>query len=266
MSADDEGNDQPAKRSLAVKVLAALSALGVLSALGTLAFNSIVKVSKDAILQPLIVTVVDQTTSPNYLFPTTVSPATASTNIETDPGGGFFRAWAFNAGGIPYSNSSFQVTIRGRDPAPVVISGVHVRAVGRKPTPPGGWVNAWDGCGGVQPVRELTVDLAKDPPAQKLYVDGVEKDGAVFQVSDTNLEVFQVDLTAARELVAWVMDIQYSSAGKSGIMTIADVDGKPFQLASGGSPIVYSTIQSDNGQLQRDDAATASLSSESDLC
>jgi hypothetical protein len=181
-----------------------------------------------------------------------------------DGGDDHFRDWAVRAGGTPYYDRSLELTLRGRDAAPVVVSSVRVRVVGRAPLA-GDWVNSWEGCGGEVPVRVLTVDLAEDPPGQTLLVDEVEKNDAVFQVSDTEVEVFRIDLTAGPGLVSWVIDMKYSSRGKDGVLTVMSVDGKPFQLAGGGSPVIYSTIAVGD-RLARDDDAASVLSREGVLC
>jgi hypothetical protein len=257
-----DGNERQPKRKIGTKIIAVLGALGILSAIGTLLVTRVVETGSDLVLEPLIVDITDQT-SHNFLFPSTAQPEDAPP-LEQEPFAGQFQAWAERMGGIPYSDRSLQLTLRGRDAGPVVIRGIRVRAVERR-KPVGDWVNAWDGCGAVLPVRVLTVDLGEEPPVQQLYVDEVEQNDAVFQVSATEVEVFDIELYAGDELVSWVIDVQYSSRGKDGTMSISDVGGKPFQLAGGGDPVVYSTIAQPD-QLQRDDEATAALKQEQILC
>jgi hypothetical protein len=234
MTPDRQDAGRPGKRSYTAKAIAGLGALGILSAIGTLIFGGVVDASKDIILDPLIVAAVDQTSSPNYIFPMNVKSEDAPTDMYADLSGEKFRAWATGVGGLPYGDRSIQVTIRGRDSDPVIISSVRVRSVKHSPPPTNNWVNAWEGCGGVQPVRQLFVDFSKDPPSQSLLIDGVEKNDTVFQVSNTDIEVFQVDLKAGSDLVSWVIDVQYSSRSKSGTLTVTDTADKPFLLAGGG--------------------------------
>lgn len=263
MAPAEQAPGRSRKRGISATLIAALGALGILSAVGALVVNSAVETGRDVVLEPLAVDVIERTGSPNFFFPAVVDPGSAPISLESN-GDDLFRDWAVRAGGIPYYDRSLELTLRGRDATPVVVSSVRVRVVARTPLA-GEWVNSWEGCGAETPVRVLTVDLATDPPIEKLIVDEVEKNDAVFQVSETEIEVFRIDLTAGAGLVSWVIDVKYNSRGKDGVLTVTSSAGKPFQLAGGGSPVIYSTIVNGD-RLARDDDAAALLSSEGVLC
>jgi len=227
--------------------------------------NSVVEQGSDLVLKPLIADVTDRTFTPNFLFSASVDPKAApvdgdSTEVRR------FAQWARRFGGIPYSDRSLEVVLRGRDSSPVVIGDVRIRVLERT-APSGAWVNGWYGCGGALPVRLFKADLVPEPPLVRLYIDGVETERSAFQVSSSEVEVFDFEVTAGRELVSWVIEVRYTSDGRDGVLTITDEDGKPFQLAGGGDPLVFSVWgPTDPSKLTRDDDYRLRLRQENHLC
>jgi hypothetical protein len=156
------------------------------------------------------------------------------------------------------------LVLRGRDPETVVVQEIRVKVVGRADVPTGGWVNAWVGCGAAIPVRLLKVDFGMHPPRVDLFVDGAQSNGTVFSITDTSVEVFDVDVSAGSDMVSWVFEVRYSSAGREGVLTVDD-SGKPFRIAGGGNPSVFST-SSDPSRLAEDDTERDTLARDGTLC
>jgi hypothetical protein len=254
---------EPGRRRSSRRLWAVVGGLGILGTIGgyvtTLALNT----AHDRLTEPLKVDVRDTTSSPNDLFSTATSPQDAPIDAS-DPNGDAFRGWAAQQHGIPYQNVSQQLVLRGRDPQTVVVQEIRVRVVDRAPSPTDGWVNAWDGCGAALPVRLLNVDFGKEPPQVDLYVDGEKSNGTVFSITDTSVEVFDVDVWAGSDLASWVFEVRYSAAGRDGVVTVDD-SGKPFRIAGGGHPSVFAASH-DGNTLIEDDAQTVALAGGDALC
>ncbi|MGY1711697.1 hypothetical protein ACI8AC_19545 [Geodermatophilus sp. SYSU D00758] len=242
-------------------MLALVGALGIAGAVGGILVQSAFEAAQDRLLDPVVVQVEDRTGTPNHLFPVTVDPAGAPVDIDTVDTAEFER-WATENGGIPYGDRSLELVLRGREAEPVVIDEIRVRVLETSPVPDGTWVNSWEGCGAAVPVRVLVVDLAGDPPSVEVYVDGVLEDSPVFRVSDSDVEVFHVEVVGGPGVVSWALEMSYSAAGEDGTVTVDEVDGRPLRLAHGGTPLVYSVAPGARGLVRADEVRDALLRGE----
>jgi hypothetical protein len=259
---DAPAGGQP-RRRLSGRLWAVLGALGILSTVGAFFANLALDTARDRLTEPLVVDVREADSGPNYLFGPTVDPADAPIDgSDLDSSG--FRRWADARGGVPYHDTSYEFVFRGRDPEPVVIQDIGVKVLERSALPAAPWVNSWEGCGAAIPVRLLTVSFAADAPQVDLFIDGVPNDGAVLRVSDSDVEVVQVDVTGGPAVVSWVFVVTYSSAGRDGTLEI-EKDGSPFRIAGGGDPEVFSTLPDPN-RLTRYDEGREGLRRGEPLC
>ena len=261
--ADRPSPPEPGRHRLSRRLWAIVGALGILGTVGGYLTNLALSTAHDRLTEPLKVDVRDTTSSPNDLFSTGTSPQSAPID-PNDLNSDAFRAWAVEQHGIPYQDVSEQLILRGRDPETVVVQAIRVKIVARAAVPTGGWVNAWDGCGAAIPARLLEVDFGRQPPRVDLLVDGVKSNGTVFSITNTSVEVFDVDVSAGSDLVSWVFEVRYSAAGRDGVVTVDDA-GKPFRIAGGGNPSVFST-SSDPRTLTRDDPLRDAVAHGQPLC
>jgi hypothetical protein len=238
--------------------------LGLLGTIGGYFVNLALESARDRLSEPLTVSLEDRTSSPNYLFPPTVEPRNAPVDVD-HPNDAEFRRWAERNDGIPYSDRSLEMVLRGRDAEPVIINDIRAKVIERTAVPREFWLNSWEGCGGVLPVRLLEIDLSQDPPPVKVYIDGSEAEMPRFEVSASDIEVFQVDITGGASVTSWLLEIDYSAAGKNGVREIREADDNPLLLAGGGDPVVFSTFSGMPG-LTRDDATRESLREGNPLC
>lgn len=262
----DGANAPPAPQSAARRfrgrIWAAIAALGVLGSVGAYLTDLVLESAKDRLTEPIAVDVRDTTPSPNYLFAAAVRPEDAP--VAHDSGQDAFREWAAAQQGIPYQDAGFELILRGRDPEPVVVQEIRVVVTDRSTAPADTWVNAWDGCGAAVPVRLLTVDLATQPPKVDLYVDGVPSNDAVFRITEAEVEVFDVEVSAGAGVISYVFEVHYSSAGRDGSIRVDD-EGTPFRIAGGGAPAVFSTLR-DPLALTPDEPVQEDLSRGGYLC
>jgi hypothetical protein len=260
---DGQPPSEPGRRRLSRRLWAVVGALGILGAVGGYVTNLALDTARDRLTEPLEADVRDTTSSPNDLFSTATRPQDAPIDPDDLSLDGF-RDWAVEQHGIPYHDESLQLVLRGRDAETVVVQEIRVKVVERAAVPPGGWVNAWEGCGAAVPVRLLKVDFAEEPPHVDLFVDGVQSNDTVFATTDTAVEVFDVDVLAGSDVVSWVFEVRYSAAGRDGVLTVDD-SGQPFRITGGGSPSVFST-SSDPTTLTQDDVRRDALVSGQPLC
>lgn len=192
---------------------------------------------------PITVEVFDKSTTANYIFSEEVDPSTARFGGPED-----FMSWVEESKGILYGDMGLRLEVRGRDAAPVIITGISARVVDSEPLS-GAWINGWCDCGGDLWPRLVHVDLSHPVPSVTVttvgpggYNDRQEADGrdVMLQVSESDVEVFIVSAVRADGIVSWVLDIEYSSRGKDGTYTVTATNGEPFVLAGGGNPAIYS--------------------------
>jgi hypothetical protein len=240
-----------------------LGTLGILTALGTLAVNRLVDVGTDH-LDPLIVKVADIDAGPNFAFAATSAPESAPVGPDGASSPSFLE-WAREQGGLPYGEHEYQVVVRGRKSDPVIISHISAQVVQRSERDVA-WVNAWEGCGAGVPVREVDLKLVDGPPKLAIFVNGKRDDEAAFKVTHDDAEVFQLHVTASAGVTRWRLLIHYSSNARDGVQEVGAPDGRPFTLAGGGAPLVYSPDVVAPHSLVRDDEARGHLMSDGSVC
>lgn len=172
--------------------------------------------------------VLDRTETPNYVFASSVDPASVPVaTLENDRD---FRQWADSHGGVLADLETVRIILRGREQAVVHVDSINIKVVGRT-TPRSGWYNGWDGCGGVAAPRILAVDFDQQPPRTQWLIEGENADAPSFTVSSTEEEVIDIEATSLRDEVQWVVEVRYSALGKDGVVQI-DNAGKPFVITS----------------------------------
>jgi hypothetical protein len=242
----------------------AVGALGLVGAVGGYFVNLALDTARDQLIDPLTVSLEDRTSSPNYLFPPTVEPRSAPVDAE-EPNDAEFRRWAERNSGIPYDDRAFELELRGRDAAPVIINAIRVEVVERTALPSDFWLNAWEGCGAVLPVRLLMVDLSQDPPSVRVFIDGIETPSPKFTVSNTEIEVFEVQVTGGDGVTSWMLRVEYDAGGRDDVLDIEEVNGAPLRLAGGGDPAVFSPL-SGKPWLTQDDEYRQHLREGNPVC
>jgi len=229
--------DQDRRPALSTRIWAALAAFGVLGAIGATVFAELWESGKDLVLSPLLVTVHEREgVTPNFLFPASVNPHETPGRITAIED---LVQWAHDSDAVPYGETLLRVIIQGRDAAPVVITDLKIRLLTREPLDDG-WVTMWE-C--PQPtdvrVREFRGDLDEPDPRVWLFDPRQPKRRTVFKVSSSEPEVFDIQVTAGTGILQWVLDIAYSTEGRTGVYTIKATDGGPFVTAGGGDASVY---------------------------
>ena len=216
------------------RLWAVVGALGILGTVGgyvtTLALNSV----HDRLTEPLKVDVRDTTSSPNDLFSTGDASAGRPDRPERPARRTRSGAGPPGSTAIPYGDVSQQLILRGRDPQTVVVQEIRVKVVDRAPTPSGrlGERLGRLRCGPPGPAGRgrLRRGAATGGSDRRRR----QSNGTVFSITDTSVEVFDVDVYAGSDLVSWVFEVRYSSAGRDGVVTVDD-NGKPFRVAGGGA-------------------------------
>ncbi len=175
------------------------------------------------------------------LEPAKVNIATLQ-NINSFPHG--WRDWPDGRGGAAASGNGYgghlQLSVQGRSQTQVVLTDITVRTTERRPPISGTLLER--GCGDQWAFRWLDVNLDKEPPqAKPTFSPGAYlPDSPSFEnkpiafpyrVAETDAETFVLDANTATCDCLWVVDIHWSSAGESGILTVDD-HGKPFRTSS----------------------------------
>jgi hypothetical protein len=161
------------------------------------------------------------------------------------------RRWAEALGGADAGSSMIVVTVQGRSARSVVLQGLRVRVVARRPPPGGATVAA--ACGGPLSVRLVSVDLDRSPPA---VVGTAMPDGDPaaakeltpvrfpYVVSETDPEQFAIEASTKRCDCSWTAELLWVDRGRPGVTRIDD-GGEPFRtIATRNAP----TYLSANGE------------------
>ncbi|MFF9687198.1 helix-turn-helix domain-containing protein [Streptomyces sp. NPDC014623] len=146
------------------------------------------------------------------------------------------RSWARARGGVDGGDLKLEVTVQGLSSAAVVLKELNVRVVGRNPALDWSAYSMGEGCGsGITP-QSFAIDLDDGLPLAK-PVAGKQGDTVIpatsfpYQVSSTDVEVFRIDAHVEEHDVAWYLELQWTSAGQSGVLRIDD-GGRPFRTSS----------------------------------
>ena len=144
-------------------------------------------------------------------------------------------AWAREMGGVDATQSLFRFVVAGKDAAPVVLQGLHVKVVERR-GPMDGTLLSYFGLGAPQSVRYIQIDLSKSPPKWDWIGDkGEPEEHFPLRVSESESEVFDVQAFTLKGDVSWVLELDYTADGEQRTLTIDD-EGKPFRTTEGRAP------------------------------
>jgi hypothetical protein len=169
--------------------------------------------------------------TPMYLF-TSTAPGDVPKTVAA--GGPEYYAWARQQGGVPGQEQPFRLTLRGRDDQPVIIDALRPRVVERA-EPLAGWFTHERGCGAVE-VRQAEIDLDQDPPTIR-FSDGAGQDteeeqlALTLEVTPTDVEVVDVLAVTRSSDVKWELDVLYTAADETGVLTVRDGD-RPFEVTA----------------------------------
>ncbi|MFE7352383.1 helix-turn-helix domain-containing protein [Streptomyces sp. NPDC057543] len=146
------------------------------------------------------------------------------------------RGWAKALGGVDGGSMQLELTVQGKSGQAVVLTGLHVRTLSRKAPLAWSAYSMGEGCGsGITP-QSFDIDLDDDRP-NLTPVAGQQGDVRVppkdfpFQVSSTDVEVFDLKVHVEGHDVSWYLDLEWSSGGRTGMLRIDD-GGKPFRTSS----------------------------------
>ncbi|MFJ7198164.1 MULTISPECIES: helix-turn-helix domain-containing protein [unclassified Streptomyces] len=146
------------------------------------------------------------------------------------------RGWARALGGVDGGQMLIELTVQGKSGQAVVLSGLHVRTLSRKAPLAWSAYSMGEGCGsGITP-QSFDIDLDDGQPTLT-PVAGKQGDVRVppknfpFQVSSTDVEVFDLNAHVEGHDVSWYLELDWSSGGRKGTLRIDD-GGKPFRTSS----------------------------------
>jgi hypothetical protein len=235
--------EQPPRRrwrTLGAGLVGALATLGVLGAVGAYYVPGILDRigAKATDRVPIEVDVLgDQTSTPNYVFATTVDPSAVPAGLFDDPTRlAESRRWATDNGGVIADEQRVRFVVRGRDDRIVHLNEIRIRIQERR-APRSGWANLWSGCGAAVEPRLLTFNVDTGAPAQ-WQVDGVPAQRPAFTVTASDEETIDVELRSTNAEVRWVLEVAYSSSERDGVL-IVDDKGRPFTLTAASNAVLY---------------------------
>lgn len=167
--------------------------------------------------------------------PATVPPPPSPTST---------RGWARSLGGVDGGSMKLELTVQGTSQQAVVLTGLHVRVLSRRAPLQRPAFSMGEGCGsGIEP-QSFDIDLDNSRPALT-PVAGKQGDETVpakdfpFQVSSSDVEVFDLDAHVEGHDVSWYLELEWSSGGRKGTLRIDD-GGTPFRTSSiAGRPEYY---------------------------
>ncbi|MFD7342095.1 helix-turn-helix domain-containing protein [Streptomyces violascens] len=146
------------------------------------------------------------------------------------------RSWARALNGVDGEALKLELTVTGKSPEPVVITGINVRVVGRQA--PLNWTaySMGSGCGsGIVP-QSFDINLDSAQPVSK-PVAGQQADAAIpardfpFKVSTKDPEVFDLNVHTQAHDVSWYLEVSWSSGDRSDKIVVND-NGKPFRTSA----------------------------------
>lgn len=137
-------------------------------------------------------------------------------------------------GGVLGDGGQVEITIQGRHEKTVVLHGLRVEVVSRRPAMKGIYLTGI--CGSSLTPRFFDVDLTRPAP---VAVPREGRDGGMvfppvqlpYRVSSTDVEQFRFTGISPEEDVEWRLHLRWSSAGEM-METPIDHNGKPFRTTS----------------------------------
>ncbi|TXS49917.1 hypothetical protein [Streptomyces sp. t39] len=143
--------------------------------------------------------------------------------------------WASALGALHGGETLVRVTVQGTGGQPVVLESMQVRIVQRRIPQALSAYRMSSGCGGALTPRLFEVDLDRSRPVARSVPgnDSGEQIPAVsfpYTVSSSDPEALLVSGRAVACDCDWVLDVGWSSAGRSGTVRIDD-GGRPFRTS-----------------------------------
>ncbi|MFD0417504.1 helix-turn-helix domain-containing protein [Streptomyces sp. NPDC127108] len=143
--------------------------------------------------------------------------------------------WVRAMGGVQAAGGFVEVTLQGTGEDTVVLERLDVDV--RRKSEPLKWnsYQSGNGCGGPVGTKSFDVDLDADQPT------AVPKSGQrdfPYKVSESDPEVFYIEVDTKNYDALWSLNLQWSSGGRTGVLRIDDA-GKPFRTSSGAGRPEY---------------------------
>ncbi|WP_405659501.1 helix-turn-helix domain-containing protein [Streptomyces sp. RK9] len=136
--------------------------------------------------------------------------------------------WVRAMGGVQAAGGFVEITLQGTGDDTVVLERLDVDV--RSKSAPLKWnsYQSGNGCGGPVGIKSFDVDLDRAQPT------AVPKSGQrnfPYKVSESDPEVFYIEVGTKNFDALWSLNLQWSSGGRSGVLRIDD-GGKPFRTSS----------------------------------
>jgi hypothetical protein len=178
-------------------------------------------------------------------------PASALRPLPADTSDVARVQWARRNGGVDAFGTNVRVVVQGRGAASVVLLGLEIDVVTRRPPATGTLVGP-AGAGGIG-VRYFDVDLDQPAPSAELGLQNEPQQGErpidfPYKVSLSDPEVFLILAHTQKCDCRWTATLRWESGGKSGTTLIQNGD-EPFRTTAGGA--ARDRLEPDeNGQLR----------------
>ncbi|MGL5826959.1 MAG: hypothetical protein ACRCYU_19425 [Nocardioides sp.] len=176
-----------------------------------------------------------------------------STIPDPNLAGGVSR-WVDSLDAVSADLSGMELTVNGTSEAPVTVREIRAVVTGRTEPPTG--TKTQVGCGEGRGYSYVRFDLDKDPPAVSTGIEGESLDPTKklvplrfpVEVPRGRQASFYVQGVVSRFDVSWEIEIEWSSAGRTGTTRVRDEDGKPFRVAASNS-VTATCTWTEQGQL-----------------
>ena len=141
-------------------------------------------------------------------------------------------AWAHDMGGVDAWDTLIRVVISGKSASPVLLEDLNINVISRR-HPPSGTYISYTGLGAAVGTRFVDVDLDSQPPRWQFIGDNSQPTDNPFplQVTDTEVEVFDIEATTSRCDCTWTAELLYSADGEDGTLSITN-GGRPFETTA----------------------------------
>jgi hypothetical protein len=188
-------------------------------------------VQVDLVLDPDVLLTLDAVHNPEFVIRRPIEQIGPPPQGESERGR--YR-WAKAMGGVDALQTVMRLVIRGRGSEPVILHSLEVQKVAVADPLPGTLVSYF-GQGAGAAVRYFDIFLDEEP-ARVQFIGRNDAPAVLFpyQVSGTEVELFDLRAVTLRSDVKWRLLLHYSSAGKNGTITIDD-RGQPFETTAFGT-------------------------------
>ncbi|WP_041819544.1 helix-turn-helix domain-containing protein [Streptomyces davaonensis] len=144
-------------------------------------------------------------------------------------------AWVGAHGAVSAKEQLVTLTVQGTGAETVVLDSLTVRVVAKDTPLPWNDYVMGVGCGGNVPTRPFSVAL---DAARPVVVAGAGQRDFPFSVSESDPEVFRITADASAYDVRWVLELAWSSGGRSGKLVLDD-GGEPFRTSGNNGRPAY---------------------------